>query len=137
MFKATIAAALLPAAVLLIAPAAGADPTGTKWAAIAYSTTTGKSHVSVDKDSQQEADDDAVAKCNDLAGDPKELAKDPTNMCHVEISSHYCVSLATDPDPTHNAVLASGQGQSLEAADDEAMQNHPDWTIAAHGCNMI
>jgi hypothetical protein len=127
MFKAILTAALLPTAALLLAPAANADPTGDTWAAIAYSTTTGKAHLSLNKTSQLEAENDAVAKCNDIAGD---------NSCKVATYSNYCVSLATDPDPNNNAGFAGGHGPSLKAADADAMKSaDADWTIEGHGCN--
>lgn len=127
MLKAIIIAVLLPAAPLLVAPAADADPSGSSWAAIAYSTTTGKLELAHDFGSQLEAENKAVAACNNSAGD---------NSCKVVTYSNFCVSLATDPDPNNNAGYAGGHGDTLAAADADAMNGaDPGWTIEGHGCN--
>ncbi|MGA8544216.1 MAG: DUF4189 domain-containing protein [Mycobacterium sp.] len=127
MLKAIITAALLPAAGLLIAPPANAAPSGDTWAAIAYSTTTGKARLEYNAPSQLEAQNDAVSACNAQAKD---------NSCKVVAYSNHCVSLATDPDPTNNAGYAGGHGDTLAAADADAMSGaESDWTIEGHGCN--
>jgi Domain of unknown function (DUF4189) len=127
MFKAITATVLLPAAALLVAPAANAEPSGSTWAAIAYSTTTGKLELAHDFGSQLEAENSAVTACNNNAGD---------NSCKAVVYSNYCVSLATDPDPDNNEGFAAGHGNTLAAADAQAMSHaEPGWTIEGHGCN--
>jgi hypothetical protein len=130
MLKSIVTAVLLPATALPIAPLANAEPsgdTGSTWAAIAYSTTTGKARLEYNAPSQLEAQNDAVSACNSLAKD---------NSCKVVAFSDHCVSLATDPDPNNNAGYSGGHGATLAAADADAMKGaESDWTIEGHGCN--
>jgi hypothetical protein len=127
MLKAIVTGVLLPAAALLIAPPANGAPSGNTWAAIAYSTTTGKARLETNASSQLEAQNDAVSACNRLSGD---------NSCKVVAYSDHCVSLATDPDPNNNAGYSGGHGDTLAAADADAMSGaDSDWTIEGHGCN--
>jgi hypothetical protein len=130
MLKAATAAVLFSSAALLLTPAANADPSGDSgetWAAIAYSTTTGKARIVSNDSNQLDAQNDAVSGCNAISGD---------NSCKVVTYSDHCVSLATDPDPHNNAGFSGGHGVTQAAADADAMKSaDSDWTIEVHGCN--
>ena len=127
MIKTITTGALLAAAALLVTPTANAAPDGSTWAAIAYSPTTGKAHLTTNAASQLDAQNSATAACNQAAGD---------NSCKVVAYSNYCVSLATDPNPNDNAGYSGGRGTTLAAADADAMSTaHSGWTIEGHGCN--
>jgi hypothetical protein len=127
MFKTATVAVLASSAALLLTPAANADPSGDSWAAIAYSTTTGKARIVSNASNQLDAQNDAVSGCNAISGD---------NSCKVVTYSDHCVSLATDPDPNNNAGFSGGHGVSQAAADADAMKGaDSSWTIEVHGCN--
>lgn len=127
MIKTITTGALLAAAALLVTPTANADPDGSAWAAIAYSTTTGKETIVTNAASQLDGMNHAMASCNKAAGD---------NSCKVVTFSKFCVSLATDPNPNNNTVYSGGKGNTLAAADADAMSGaQAGWTIEEHGCN--
>ncbi len=69
MIKIITTGALLATAGLLFAPTANADPSGNTWAAIAYSTTTGKANLNYNASSQLDAGNAAVSACNQASGD--------------------------------------------------------------------
>jgi hypothetical protein len=115
----------LAGAIAAVTPAANANTDGTTYAAIAYSPTTGKAHMSWNKPTQPIADNDAVVGCN-AAG---------ATDCVVAAEGNYCVSLATMPDPHNNAPYSGGHGTTLEAADQMALSGLAGSTIQGHHCN--
>ncbi|MBW0015995.1 MAG: DUF4189 domain-containing protein [Mycobacterium sp.] len=116
--------AALPVAGVLAIPVAHADDS---WIALAYSPSKGTTTIVSGRPSQADAESDAVSHCNSHAG---------VTDCVMAASSTNCVSIATDPNPSNNAVYAGGHGSTLAAADADAMSHaRSGWTIESHKCN--
>jgi hypothetical protein len=122
---AVVAAALGVAGAVGVIPTASAATDGTTYASIAYSPTTGKSHVVWDAATQLGADNDAVKDCN---SDGK------STDCLVAAEGNYCVALATNPDPNDNAAYSGGHGMTKAAADQMALAGQSGLTIQADQC---
>jgi hypothetical protein len=116
-------AAALGALMMLLAPTAHANDA--LWAAIGYSPTKGAARAVWGFNSRDEADVEAVTKCNSHNG---------VSDC-VLAAVGPCASLATDPDPNNNAPYSGGRGSTLAEADSDAMSKAlPGWTIETHHC---
>lgn len=116
-------AVALGALMTLLAPMAHASDT--LWAAIGYSPTKGSARSVWGYSSRDDADVDAVTKCN---------SHNEVEDC-VLAAIGPCASLATDPDPNNNAPFSGGRGWTLAEADSDALSKaRPGWTIEAHHC---